>query len=151
MSLSIVNPLAWNAYVKAINGNINNCINDSHWNGGSSHLGKSSKGKEKVEHVKFLLNKHNIDVLGLSEANLFNSVNEAEIRIDKYKIIRQNSNLSRLIVYIKEDLDYRIVDELMDPEVAAIWFEVGSGRSKWLVCHMYREHKIIGDRESGTA
>ena len=54
--------------MKAINGNIKNCINIAHWKGGSSHLGKSSKGKEKVEHIKFLLNKHNIEVLGLSEA-----------------------------------------------------------------------------------
>ena len=44
---------------KAINGNTKNCINIAHWNGGNSHLGKSSKGKENLEDVKFLLNKHN--------------------------------------------------------------------------------------------
>ena len=87
LPIPILNPIAWNALMKAINRNIKNCINISHWNGGSSHIGKSSKGKEKVEHVKFLLNKRNIDVLGLSQANLFNTVNEAEIRIDKYKVV----------------------------------------------------------------
>ena len=89
LSLFMVNPLTWNAYMKAINGNIKNCMNISHWNGGSSHLGRSSKGKEKMEHVKFLLKKHNLDIMGLSEANLYNSVNEAEIRVDKYKIVHQ--------------------------------------------------------------
>ena len=69
MPITTLNPIAWNALMMAINGNIKNCINIAHWKGGSSHLGKSSKGKEKVEHAKFLLNKHNIDVLGLSEAN----------------------------------------------------------------------------------
>ena len=51
----------WNSYMKAMNGN-KTCINVAHWNGGSSHLGKSSKGKEKLHHVKFLLNKYNVDV-----------------------------------------------------------------------------------------
>ena len=64
----------WNSFMKATNGN-KTCINVAHWNGGSSHLGKSSKGKEKLQHVKYLLNKHNVDVLGLSEANLHRSVN----------------------------------------------------------------------------
>ena len=32
----------WNAYMKAINGN-KTCIDVAHWNGGISHLGKSSR------------------------------------------------------------------------------------------------------------
>ena len=54
----------WNAYMKAINGN-KTCIDVAHWNGGSSHLGKSSKGREKLLHARFLLSKYNVDVLGL--------------------------------------------------------------------------------------
>ena len=72
----------WNSYMKAMNGN-KTCINVAHWNGGSSHLGKSSKGKEKLHHVSFLLNKYNVDVFGLSEANLHESVNNLEYKIDK--------------------------------------------------------------------
>ena len=34
----------WNSYMKALNGN-KTCIDVAHWNGGSSHLGKSCKGK----------------------------------------------------------------------------------------------------------
>ena len=75
--------------MKATNGN-KTCINVAHWNGGSSHLGKSSKGKEKLQHVKYLINKHNVDVFGLSEANLHSSVNEYEYKIDKYKTFHQN-------------------------------------------------------------
>ena len=54
----------WNAYMKAMNGN-KTCLDVAHWNGGSSHLGKSSKGREKLLHAKFLLSKYNLDVLGL--------------------------------------------------------------------------------------
>ena len=80
----------WNSYMKALNGN-KTCLDVAHWNGGSSHLGKSSKGKEKLLHTKFLLSKYNLDVLGLSEANLHNSVNELEYKIDNYKIFHQDS------------------------------------------------------------
>ena len=52
----------WNAYMKAINGN-KTCIDVAHWNGGSSHLGKSSKGREKLLHARFLLSKYNVDLL----------------------------------------------------------------------------------------
>ena len=50
----------WNSIMKAINGN-KTCINIAHWNGGSSHLAKSSKGKEKLRHVQFLINKYKAD------------------------------------------------------------------------------------------
>ena len=56
----------WNAYMKAMNGN-KTCLDVAHWNRGSSHLGKSSKGREKLLHAKFLLSKYNLDVFGLSE------------------------------------------------------------------------------------
>ena len=38
LPITVVNPIAWNALMKATNGNIKNCINISHWNGGSSHI-----------------------------------------------------------------------------------------------------------------
>ena len=76
----------WNSYMKAMNGN-RTCIDVAHWNGGSSHLGKSSKGKEKLNHVKFLLSKYSLDVLCLSEANLHKSVNNLEYKMISTKFI----------------------------------------------------------------
>ena len=85
---SRLSPKQWNCVMKAVNGNRSNRLNIAHWNGGSSHLGKSSKGKEKLQHVKFLLNKYSIDVFGLSEANLHNSVNDIEIKLENYKTFK---------------------------------------------------------------
>ena len=84
---SRLSPKQWNSVMKAVNGNRSNRLNIAHWNGGSSHLGKSSKGKEKLQHVKFLLNKYGIDVFGLSEANVHNSVDNIEIKLEKYKTL----------------------------------------------------------------
>ena len=110
----------WNSYMKAINGN-KTCINVAHWNGGSSHLGKSSKGKEKLHHVKFLLNKYNVDVFGLSEVNLHKSVNNLEYKIDKYRAYHQDTNIARIVTYVREDLDCKVEESLMDPNIACIW------------------------------
>ena len=139
----------WNSTMKAINGN-KTCINIAHWNGGSSHLAKSSKGREKLHHVKFLINKYNADVFGLSEANLHQSVNEYEYKIDKYKSFHQKSNMSRIVVYVREDLDCKIEEKLMDPDIACVWLLVGRGRSRWLIGQTYREHMILGDKDSSS-
>ena len=56
--------------MKALNGNIKNSITLAHWNGGSSFLGKSEKGREKLQEIKDILRDNNIDILGISEANL---------------------------------------------------------------------------------
>ena len=42
---SRISPKEWNSEMRALNGNRSNRLNIAHWNGGSSHLGKSSKGK----------------------------------------------------------------------------------------------------------
>merc|ERR1711867_415938 len=139
----------WNSYMKAINGN-KTCINVAHWNGGSSHLGKSSKGKEKLHHVSFLLNKYNVDVFGLSEANLHKSVNNLEYKIGKYKVYHQDSNIARIVTYVREDLDCKVEESLMDPSIACIWLLMGRGRSRWLVGQAYREHMVLGDKESSS-
>ena len=86
-------------------------------------MGKSSKGKKKLEHVKFLMNKHNIDVFGLLEANLHKSVDKLEIKIDKYKVFYQDLNMYRIVTYVKEDLDCKLVEELMDPGISCIWID----------------------------
>ena len=110
----------WNSIMKSLNGNTKNSLNVAHWNGGSSYLAKSSKGKEKMEHIKFLLNKYNIDVFGISEANLHNSVDEFEYKINNYKAFHQDHNISRIITYVKDDLDCKLEADLMDPELACI-------------------------------
>ena len=59
-----------NKYMKIVNGNRVSTITLGHWNGGSSQLGKSAKGLEKLEQIKYILGKYKIYVLGITEANL---------------------------------------------------------------------------------
>ena len=151
LSVTLFTSVSWNAYMRATNGNSKNCLNVAHWNGGSSHLGKSSKGKEKLEHVKYLVNKHNIDILGILESNLHRSIDKIEVKIDKYRMLCQEINMSRIIVYVRDNLDCKLVEDMMDPGLSCIWLEIGRGRSKWLIGQLYREHRLLGDRESATS
>ena len=60
----------WNEYMKCYNGNYRNTVSMGHWNAGSSYLGGSVKGREKLQNIKNLLSKYSLDIIGISEANI---------------------------------------------------------------------------------
>ena len=61
----------WNLWIRMYNSNkMTSTIKLAHWNGGSSYLGVRNLGKAKLENIKFLLSKHLLDILGVSEANI---------------------------------------------------------------------------------
>ena len=35
-----------------------------------------------------------------------------------------DGDMSRIVLYVKESIDCKVVDELMDPEIACIWIMV---------------------------
>ena len=71
------------------------------------------------------------------------SLDESAYLIQGYNVIRSSGDIARVIVYIKEDLQYKILSSLNN-DIAAIWLEVGKYRSKWTVCQYYREHRVLG-------
>ena len=135
--------LDWNSYMKTLNRNNKNNITIAYCNGGSSCLGKSVKGKEKLLEVENLLNKHNIDVLGLSEANLDTELEEYIYKIQGYHCIKSPGRVSRLVTYVREDL---LIKDLKSfgQDMSCSWLEIGKGKNKYLVCNFYREFKLIG-------
>ena len=72
----------WNRHMKMVNGNKDSTITLGHWNGGSSHLGKSDRGLHKLEQIKFILEKYKIDILGISEPNLHHDLDPCHYRIE---------------------------------------------------------------------
>ena len=50
----------WNLYMRSINGNTKNTLNIAHWNGGSSFLCKSDRGKEKLQQIEYNLTTYNM-------------------------------------------------------------------------------------------
>ena len=80
--------LSWNKYMKSYNGNNRDTLNIAHWNAGSSYLGRSLRGVEKVLQIEVLLKKYNVDILGISEANWDCSFNSYIMAIEGNKVIK---------------------------------------------------------------
>ena len=121
----------WNAHMKMVNGNKNSTITLGHWNGGSSHLGKSDKGLHKLEQIKFILKEYNVDILGISEANLHHDLDLCHYRIDGYDCIKSREKIARAITYVRSTLNYKVNFDLMNDYSAENWLEIGTHRNKW--------------------
>ena len=64
----------------------------------------------KVSHVQLLLKTNDIDILGIGESWLVQSINDSYVEIDHYRIIRKDdpSNLKKhgVAVYIREGIKF---------------------------------------------
>ena len=139
----------WNLFMRMVNSNGRDTIMIAYWNGGGSYLCLSERGKEKLENIKLHLSEHKLDILGISEANLSSQVNSSLYHIEGYNTLIAPGNPSRIVVFIKDNLTYKLRKDL-NSDLAAIWFEVGKYKSKWLICQYYRQHKVIGSNGSET-
>ena len=68
----------------------------------------------KIEEIRYIARSVNLSVIGLSESKLDNSVNDNEISIPGYDILRKDRNRhgGGVLAYIKNDLSYNIRQDL---------------------------------------
>ena len=111
-----------------------------HWNKGSSFL------LNKRDDIENIIENYRPQVLGLSEANLRNQDNLADVQLQDYNlhtcptIDNPDHGVSRFVVYTHKSLVVKPRPDLMDPKISAVSLEVGlPGRHKFLVCNAYRE------------
>ena len=132
-----------NKRIKIINGNGNKkLLKIVNWNLGSR------RWHNKVDEVTAMVLDYNPDVAVISEANLKVEVDQHMNYIPGYNIITvadfEVEGLSRLVVLTKEGLEYKILREKMEPEVASIWLSfTRKGRKPFVFGAVYREHRII--------
>ena len=115
-----------NKYQHILNGNRDSkSIIISHWNGGSAKL------ENKLNEIESKINRFRPHVLGLSESNLDKGVNMSCVQISGYKLVTCpmiddcKYGVSRIAVYVKDTLTYKIRRDLMDSSMHM----VGDGRS----------------------
>ena len=89
--------------------------------------------------------------MGISESNYHNSVNKSEVTLEGYDLLtsktmeNQSIIMSRVVIYIKECVQYRVRDDLMDNEFSSISVEIGGlGRKKVIFGHLYGDHQFLG-------
>ena len=71
-------------------------------------------------------------VLCISESNLRCSVDQEKVLIPGYRLFTSKTmqnpalNISRVVVYLDENVTWSLREDLMDPSFSSIWIELGS-------------------------
>ena len=117
-----------------------------HWNMGNANL------ENKMREVERAVQDRKPGILGISEANLKETVEMDEVRIPGYEIYTsyksEGGTMQRLVTYVREGVNAKLREDLMDTNFSSIWIEInlkqGKKDVKFLVCNFYREHKLWG-------
>ena len=141
-----------NFYARYTYGNRSNKgIKLSHWNAGSAHL------ENKVSEIENLISDFHPHLIGISEANLHKSHYRDNCKIADYELItsltmnNETLQISRVVVYKHISLVAKVREDLMSDRFSSIWLEVGfPGRSKILVCNLYREWQYMGQADQSS-
>ena len=137
-----------NFLARYINGNIRrNGIKLCHWNKGPGFL------SSKLNEIENIINGYHPHILGISEGNFKSNHNQQDVYIENYDVYFSKSlnnpdlNISRLAVFVHQDLVVKVRDDLMNDTFNSVWLECGLPRQKKiLVCNIYRQWKYTGRR-----
>ena len=105
--------------------------------------------KPKVDNMKILLNQANsIDIFGLCETFLNETVDNDQVHINGFKFERKDrpntvahpsGKGGGILIYIAEHIDYSRHKEIESSDIESVWIEVHIKNSKsFLVCSVYR-------------
>ena len=134
-----------NKRIKSTNGNRNgprNLVKIIHWNMGSRFWPR------KLEEVVALIEEKDPDLLFISEANLMADLPPEQRTVRGYNLVLPNTMVqlgyTRIILLIKEDINYKLLTQFMNNSTASIWVSLGSrGRRPLTVGGLYREHSLL--------
>ena len=133
-----------NKLVHALNGNRNeNGVKIAHWKAGGKFM------ENKMHEIESLISQLHPAILGISEINLKSSHDIMKVQLPGYELLTSTTlqnpqlNISRVVVYVKDDLNCKLRPDLMDDIFSSIWIEVKSGRQKFLVANIYRDHQYM--------
>ena len=129
-----------NFLAKYVNGNRVKGIVNAHLNIRSLN--------NKMGEVKNLIKNHSPNIFGLSECEIRKTnatFDEKKLKIPGYKIMFPKSwmlqGYARVIVYVKETLEFEQLHDLEDEQVQSVWLRGGHRNGKKIIfCHGYREH-----------
>ena len=109
-----------NKLVHILNGNIKYNYEILHWNSGKAFL------ENKITEIESIITQYKPTILGISESNLREETNLTEVSIEGYDLITTQAlnnvgiKMSRLVVYIKKEVNYERRNDLENGRDAAI-------------------------------
>ena len=141
-----------NKRIKTINGNKSSRgkgIRLISWNNGNSEL------QNRMNEIKILVNDQKPEILGLTESNYKRGTDARLVAIDNYNLHTEPTfdndklRISRVVVYTHKDLIVKRKPDLEDPEIWAIWLELGLPRQrKIIVENIYSEWQFMGQDDN---
>ncbi len=88
----------------------------------------------------------NADIMGISEANLPKFIPDGQVEIPGYNMIRGGTvnndqiPLTRVVVYVRDNLDVRVREDLMSKDQTSVWLDlVLQNNRKLCIGQFYRE------------
>ena len=96
-----------------------------------------------------MIEKEQLDILAISEANISNNTFIPQIQIEGFSIEydsrKEEGKTVRLVLLISDRITYKRRRDLEPKSSAAIWIQVGKGKNKWLLFAGYREFRLLAD------
>lgn len=106
----------------------------------------------KIDQLDHVIHKGEYDIFAISETWLTDSHHDSELKVNGYNIFRKDRLGSRgggVCLYIKDDLEFKLRDDLTFQNVEALWGEITVGKLTTLVCVIYRSpSQSVGYYES---
>ena len=121
-----------------------NGIKICQWNAGNGFL--SNKQAELCS----IVDEFKPHVLGVTESCFKKSHNVDDVKISGYQLFVSNTiknpnlGVSRSCVYVHDDLNVKLRDDLMNDSFSSVWLELGKPRQKkLLLCVLYRDWQYL--------
>ena len=128
-----------------------NGIKILHWNAGARHL------KNKINDIENVISSYRPAILGISEGNFKKEHNLEDVQIENYSLYFSETlnnpdlNISRVVVYVHNDIAVKLRKDLMNDSFSSIWLEINLPRKKkFLVCQCYREWQYMGQDDDSS-
>ena len=98
---------------------------------------------KKENELKYTIQEHNIDIIGVSEVDLIDFDEKKPFKIEGFNTFfplkRPGSNKKRLLCFVKDNLDITQRSDLMSNTISSVWLELKTKSQKILICTIYRE------------
>ena len=99
---------------------------------------------------------HHPHIFGISESNLHKGHDLQDVQLQDYELVISKTmdndqlEVSRVVCYLHSSIVGKVRHDLMSDQFSSIWVEVGlPGRTKFLVCQLYREWRYLGQPNRG--
>ena len=96
----------------------------------------------KMDEIRYYLKVYfPVDIYGVVETFLDENVNDSDIAINNYNVVRKDricSGGGGILIYVKQHLNYRRIPELELPNIEAIFIELQFSNGNILVGFIYR-------------